>query len=521
MITHEDDWRFSISESDRYIYERLLPAEAPLLDALEFIPWESFVPELESYYCPHLGQPAIPPLILLKLEFLRYFFRLSDREVIARAQTDLLFRWFLHVPICHRLPDPSSLTRFRGRLGADGFQKVFDRLVSIARDQNLVRDRLRLKDASHVLANIAIPTTLGLLAQLRKKMLDVIEKIDPEAAAGFQIEVERIRLDTEHAGDDIKLQERLALVVDMLGWIKEQQPPPADQSDLLWQKLQAVRQLSEKIVNDFLNPGQGDRTLSVVDPEARRGKHGEFFDGYLVDVMIDAESQLITEVEVIPANGEEAKDTIHLVEMEHQTHGNQIEQLSIDGIGFHGETLRALEDPEGLAVDVITPPRDFQSGGGFPATEFTLSEDGSCVTCPAGKTSRHRSHKKDKPNTTTYAFTRAQCAGCPLVSQCNPNMTATSRTGRRVTKNEFEAEYERARQKAKTPQYEEVRRKHPAIERKLNEIVRHHRGRRARYWGQAKVRAQQIMTCFAINVKRISRLLNGQVCALRSLVTAI
>ncbi len=212
MITHDDDWLLDISANDLEIYRQVLPAESPLLDALDFIPWQSFVPELESYYCSDLGAPPIVPLIMLKFEFLRYFCRLSDRDVIARCQTDLLFRWFLQVPIRYRLPDSSSLTRFRGRLGADGFKKIFDRMVGYARQQNLVRDRLRLKDASHVIANIAVPTTLGLLAQLRERMLVVIEKMDPEAAAGFRIETERVRLETEHVDDELKLQQRLGSV---------------------------------------------------------------------------------------------------------------------------------------------------------------------------------------------------------------------------------------------------------------------------------------------------------------------
>ena len=73
--------------------------------------------------------------------------------------------------------------------------------------------------------------------------------------------------------------------------------------------------------------------------------------------------------------------------------------------------------------------------------------------------------------------------------------------------------YERARAKSQTPEYEAVRRRHPAIERKLNEIVRHQRGRFARYWGLPKVKLQQCMTCFTVNVKRMSRLLKAELCA--------
>ena len=87
-----------------------------------------------------------------------------------------------------------------------------------------------------------------------------------------------------------------------------------------------------------------------------------------------------------------------------------------------------------------------------------------------------------------------------------------------MSKNDYDAEYARAREKATTARYQSVRREHPAIERKLNEIVRHHGGRRARFWGLAKVRMQELMICFTINVKRMVKLLNGRRDALGAVV---
>ncbi len=514
MLAEHRDFLFIIPHEDRSIYERLLPQQSPLLDAFELIDWKAINTVVCSYYSKDHGQPAIPPLIMLKLEYLRYHFRLSSRQVVARAQTDLLLRWFLQVPIRFMMPDASSLTKFRGRLGAEGFKAVFDQLIAYARQAGLVQDRLRLKDATHILANVAVPTTLTLLSQLRRKMLDVIGQIDPEVAAGFDIQAEQVRLDTEQAEPELKLQERVALVVDILLWLQEQAAPPQEASlneQRLWQKLLSVRQLAEKIVNDFQNPGQGDRTLSVVDPDARQGKHGEFYDGYMLDIMVDADSQLITQLEVLPANGQEAMDAVHLVQMEHQAHGNQIKQISIDGAGFHGPMLRELEDPAGLAVDVIASPSKSNTLDRTSSAEFELNEDGTRVTCPAGVTSNAGWTKKENPNATFFDFPKRACASCPLRPECHPDMKPNARQGRRVSKNEYELEYERAREKSKTGTYQEVRREHPAVERKLNEIVRHQGGRRAQFWGMAKVMSQQTMTCFTVNVKRIAKLLKGEV----------
>ena len=508
MLSPDMDQWYRLGDEDRRIYQLLLPSSHRLLDALEFVPWDAFVPELEAFYSPDQGQPAIPPLVLFKLEFLRYLCRLSDREVIARSQSDVLFRWFLQIPVRCKLPNPSLLTRFRGRLGEQGFQRLFERLIDCARKAGVVRDRLRLKDASHVIANIAVPTTLQLLAQLRERMLQAIDAVDPLVVAGFRVSLEQTRQETAAANDAIKLQTRLDLVQDILHWIVQQEPTREVAESQGWQHLQAVRQLAEKIVDDISHPQRGDRTLSVVDPDARRGRHGEYYDGYLLDVLMDADSGLITAVDLLPANADEAKETVRLVQAEQQAHLNQIEQLSIDAIGFNGEMLRAVGE---LGVDVVTVPRDFPCTEGFSQDRFELSEDGLRVTCPAGQPSSYRN--TTYPHTTTYQFKRKVCWSCPLRVQCHPAMTEQSRKGRSITKNAYALEYERVRAKVGTENYRAVRRQHPAIERKLNEILRHQRGRFASYWGRAKVAAQQYMTCFAVNVKHLAHLLKGDPCA--------
>ena len=104
-----------------------------------------------------------------------------------------------------------------------------------------------------------------------------------------------------------------------------------------------------------------------------------------------------------------------------------------------------------------------------------------------------------------YHFRKQQCAGCPLREQCltNPH----SQKGRTVTKNDYEAEYAAAQAKAQTPAYTEVRRRHPAIERKLAELVRRHDARHARYRGRLRVLYQGLITSLVVNMKRMVRLL--------------
>ena len=97
---------------------------------------------------------------MLKLDLLGRQFRLSDREVIAEARCNIAYRQFLGLSLRSPLPHHATMTYFRQR-HEEGSQKFFDELVGQARGLGLVKDRLRLKDATHIIANIAVPSTEG------------------------------------------------------------------------------------------------------------------------------------------------------------------------------------------------------------------------------------------------------------------------------------------------------------------------------------------------------------------------
>lgn len=497
----DQGWRYRLDEFDHKVFDAILPQEHLMIDVDRVIDWSSFASILEEFYSRDRGQPAILPVIILKLEFLRYMYNLSDRQVMERADTDMVFRWFLKVPIRFQLPNASVLSKFRGRLGAAGFKRVFSQLVVLARQSGLVKDRLRLKDATHVIANIAVPPVIKLIGQVRDRLLKEVEYFDPELATGFRVAVESLRESCKGATVAIQLEQRVDLLTDIVQSIGNLPVPVDVETNVAWHNLRETLAVAQKILYDQSHPTEGRRTVSIVDSEARRGKHGEWYDGYVVDVMMDADSELITEIQVLEAGGDEAKSAVELIHNEQSTHGNKIEKISIDGAGFNGKMLRACEE---LNVDVIVPPKPIPQSSVFPNTDFELSEDGKTVTCPAGKQSSY-AQKNKLENGKIFRFKRQQCDNCPLVQQCM-RKPGTGLFGRSVQKNDYQAEYDRAREKAVTEEYKAVRREHPAIERKLNELANHHQGRRARYWTRAKVAAQQFMTAFTVNAKRMCQL---------------
>jgi phage-related protein len=269
--------------------------------------------------------------------------------------------------------------------------------------------------------------------------------------------------------------------------------------------LQQALKVAAKVLDDRDAPHDSDQLRSVQDPDARRAKHGPYYDGYLLDVAVDADSPLITALNVLPGGANEAADAAMLLQREEQAHGNDVQAMSLDAAGFQGPVLHTLTDPAGLNVEVCTPPRAPNRAQEMPPEQFTLSADQRSLTCPAGQTTTNRyRHPADGWQ---FSFARATCAACPLQPRCAPQLPKSR--GRTVFKSDYEQDLRAARAKAQSPEYQQVRREHPAVERKIAELVRRHGARHARYWGQTRVLLQQLVTGWVVNIKRVVHLLGA------------
>ncbi len=505
---------FAPDERDLEIFAATVPEHHYLRRVKVVIDFERSRDELAACYSAALGRPATEPILLLKLEFLQFHYNLSDRQVIDQVCVNMAFRYFLDLSLRSKLPHPTLLTHFRNRLGVDKHQAVFEDLVAQARECGLVKDRLRLKDATHVLANIAIPSTIRLVSQTRDRLLAAVRPHAPERVAAEERQADTVRTTTADLSGEERLVQRVHHLRALVAWVEvlvgEWGPPLAEepaQRQALRQALALAHQVladreksTSKRKRGRTKKDKKDLLVSLQDQDARWGKHGQMYAGYLLDVTVDADSEIITGVNVLPANGDEAADATTLIQQEEQAHGNQVEALSIDGVGFRGPLLRELTDPEGLNLEVIVPPSAEPESAYFTAKDFTMDAEAGTLTCPAGQTT---SKRERSPHDTgwTFRFSYKQCKHCPLQGKCLEKLPKNA--GRGVVINEYQAEYDAIRAKAKTPEFQEKRRCQGRVERKFAEIVRWHGGRWARYRGRLKVLLQELMTALVVNVKRV------------------
>lgn len=508
-----DHWReetfWTASQEDMDIYESMIPEDHKLCGLVHAVNFEAFRPIVEGAYSTE-GQPTGLPMITFKLEVIKYFYNLSDRAVVERSRTDVAFRWFLKMPMAKWLSDHTIMTRFRGRLGKERYEQMFQELVSQARKAGVVKDQLRLKDASHILANISIPSTMALVSQIRQRLLGLIGEEDAEAAAGYELAVQTMRENTKDASDPIRLNERVELLVDILAFAKNKL---ANKDELIANrtKLQEAVELAESIVEQKKEPKTKRKVRSVVDPDARRGKHGEYYDGYTLDISMDADSEIITAINVIEAGASEAESAITLIEQERSAQGNAPKELSMDGAGNSGPMIRTLESEE-MNMQVYTPPKKTETEFGPEKFEVVETDNGKQVKCPKGQISRY-SQKDRNDSCTIFRFPILVCQSCDCFNECTGS-TKESTFGRSVRKSDYQPEYDRIRNRSETERFKEVRKLHPAVERKLNEIVNHHGARRARYRGHEKVPIQMFGVGLAVNMKRLIKLVAAKAAAL-------
>ena len=94
-------------------------------------------------------------------------------EVASQVQYNLVYRAFVGLGM-----DDTTLVVFKQRLGAERFERLFDRVIEGCDRLGLLKKGLKIVDATAVIADVAIPNTVNLLRQGCRVILREIAKRD-------------------------------------------------------------------------------------------------------------------------------------------------------------------------------------------------------------------------------------------------------------------------------------------------------------------------------------------------------
>ncbi|SNR66527.1 Transposase domain [Puniceibacterium sediminis] len=145
------------------------------------IDWEFFETEWASFFPSTAGRPATSPRLVAGLLYLQHAYRLSDEAVVARWVENSYYQHFTgEVFFQHRPPiDPSSLTRWRRRIGEEGAEWLLTKAIEVGGAPGLVEDRSLSRiavDTTVMEKNIAHPTDARLYEKARRRLVALADE---------------------------------------------------------------------------------------------------------------------------------------------------------------------------------------------------------------------------------------------------------------------------------------------------------------------------------------------------------
>lgn len=162
--------------------DHLNPAHE-LLRAAQLIDWDSLHETLSKYYSP-LGRSGKPIRLMVGLHILKHRYNCSDERAVEELHENAYWQCFCGFETFQTsvLLEPTSLVKFRNRLGAEGMKQIEAVLLRTWGQMGLVRTKKIAADTTAQPKNIAYPTDVDLLHRIREKIVQKIKRVREEVA---------------------------------------------------------------------------------------------------------------------------------------------------------------------------------------------------------------------------------------------------------------------------------------------------------------------------------------------------
>jgi IS5 family transposase len=154
------------------------------------IDWEFFDREWAGFFPSTTGRPATSPRLVAGLLYLQHAFRLSDEAVVARWVENPYYQHFTGETFFqHRPPiDPTSLTRWRKRIGEEGVEWLLTKTIEAARASGAVGEQSLEQvavDTTVMEKAIAHPTDSRLVERARAQLVDLAREAGIELRQSY------------------------------------------------------------------------------------------------------------------------------------------------------------------------------------------------------------------------------------------------------------------------------------------------------------------------------------------------
>lgn len=224
------------------VLTELINLEHPLVKLAALIDWQVFETRWTGFFPSKTGRPATPPRLIAGLLYLQHTFALSDEALIWTWVENPYWQHFCGETYFQHEPpiDPSSLTRWRKRIGEAGVERLLSESIDAARRGKVVKEKSFDKvivDTTVMEKAIAYPTDSQLLEKGRQHLVRLATSLGITLRQNYNREAPRLAAQVAryaHARQYRRMRAILRTQRTILGriWRDVQRKLSGDQCDI-------------------------------------------------------------------------------------------------------------------------------------------------------------------------------------------------------------------------------------------------------------------------------------------------
>ena len=470
------------------IYELVIPKDNLLRQIKELVDFSFIYDELLANYCLDNGRNAVPPIRMFKYLLLKSIYDLSDVDVVERSKYDMSFKYFLDMAPEDEVINPSSLTKFRKLRLKDMnlLDMLIAKTVQLALEKGIIKSKSIIVDATHTKLRYNQKTPRQVLQEQSKNLRRSIYEIDETMKEKFPDK------NTEDS-----LEKELKYCKQLIDVVK------GNEEICSYPKVQEKLNLLEESVTDDM-----EHLETSKDEDAKTGHKtaDTSFFGYKTHIAM-TEERIITAATITSGEKTDGKELPKLVQKS-KAAGIQIESVIGDMAYSEKKNIEAAKECGYELIAKLNPV--ITQGNRRKEDEFEFNKDAGMYQCKAGHLAIHKyfdKRKKDKKNKNprmVYFFDIEKCKCCPYRDGCYKE-GAKKKTYTETIICDSHSEQVKFQE---TEHFKEKMRERYKIEAKNSELKHRHGYGVASSSGLICMEMQGAMTIFAVNLKRIIKLMN-------------
>ena len=469
------------------LYDLIIPKDNILRQIKELVDFNFIYEELVDKYSLDNGRNAVSPIRMFKYLLLKAIYNLSDIDVVERSKYDMSFKFFLDMTPEEHVINPSSLTKFRKLRLKD--MNLLDMLISktveIALEKGIIKSNSIIVDATHTKSRYNSKTPQQALQEQSKKLRRAVYEINEDMKECFP------EKNTEES-----LEKEIDYCNKLIDVIKK------EESICAYPKVSEKLNLLQETIEDDL-----EHLKISLDEDAKTGHKtaDTSFFCYKTHLAM-TEERIITAATITSGEKPDGKELSALVQKSRAAGMNVKAVIGDKAYSGKDNIEAAKKDNYELIArlnNVVT------QGNRTKEEEFIFNKDAGMYQCKAGHLAVHKyldkqkNAKKNRNPRMIYYFDVEKCKGCPYREGCYKEGSKKKSYSETLI---CDTHSEQAKFQ-ETEYFKEKAKERYKIEAKNSELKNRHGYDVASSSGLISMEMQGAMTIFAVNMKRIIRLM--------------